>query len=219
MILLWQSTSSPVAPLLKGQRRHCSRHAAIFWRPCAYYSTRTLVTRCCRLQFLTVMNITYISVLLRQQFMAAKISGNVLKQGKKTHSVLHQRSSQLQKYGCANVSSNISRPDIRRYAAVLADTQGWQFETCKLHKNWECAWSTQENFRILLCDCYMYNYWREKNRYGLVWAVRINPPELPVNDEARNEAHIVLSWCKQSKSQPEYSQNPEQVQRDRPGTN
>jgi len=31
---------------------------------------------------------------------------------------------------------------------------------------------------------------REKNRYGLVWAVGINPPELPVNDEARNDAHI-----------------------------
>jgi len=30
-----------------------------------------------------------------------------------------------------------------------------------------------------------------KNRYGLVCAVMINPLELPINDEARNEAHIV----------------------------
>ena len=29
-----------------------------------------------------------------------------------------------------------------------------------------------------------------KNRYSLVWAIMINPPELPVDDEARNEAHI-----------------------------
>jgi len=26
--------------------------------------------------------------------------------------------------------------------------------------------------------------------YGLVWAVMINSPELPINDEARNEAHV-----------------------------
>jgi len=29
-----------------------------------------------------------------------------------------------------------------------------------------------------------------QNRYGLVCAVMINPPELKINDEARNEAHI-----------------------------
>jgi len=40
----------------------------------------------------------------------------------------------------------------RRYAAGMADTQGWQFPHYtrivhkKLHKNWDCAWSTQENF-------------------------------------------------------------------------
>jgi len=31
---------------------------------------------------------------------------------------------------------------------------------------------------------------RRKNRYGLVWAIIISPPELPINDEARNEAFI-----------------------------
>jgi len=29
-----------------------------------------------------------------------------------------------------------------------------------------------------------------QKRYGLVWAVMINLPELPINDEARNDAHI-----------------------------
>jgi len=29
-----------------------------------------------------------------------------------------------------------------------------------------------------------------KNRYGLVCAIMINPPELPIDDEAGNEAHI-----------------------------
>jgi len=27
----------------------------------------------------------------------------------------------------------------KRYATWMEDTQGWQFETCKLHKKWECA--------------------------------------------------------------------------------
>jgi len=31
---------------------------------------------------------------------------------------------------------------------------------------------------------------RGKNRYGLVWAVMINPSELPIDDETRNEAYI-----------------------------
>ena len=40
-------------------------HASILRRPCAYYSTRTLFTRY-RLQCVNVMNINYISDLLRQ---------------------------------------------------------------------------------------------------------------------------------------------------------
>jgi len=60
--------------------------------PVHIISTRTLFTRCCRLQFVTVMNINYISGVLRQQFITAK---NALKQGIRTHPVLLQRSSQL----------------------------------------------------------------------------------------------------------------------------
>jgi len=36
------------------------------------WHTRTLFTRCCRLQFVTAMNINYISGILRQQFITAK---------------------------------------------------------------------------------------------------------------------------------------------------
>jgi len=57
--LWWKGTSAPVAPVLEGQRRKCPRHASILRRPCVYYSTRTLFTRCCRLQCVTVMNINY----------------------------------------------------------------------------------------------------------------------------------------------------------------
>jgi len=40
--------------------------------------------------------------------MTAKISGNALKQGSVTHSVLRQRSSQLQKYEAARMSRHIA---------------------------------------------------------------------------------------------------------------
>ena len=63
----------PVAPLLKGQRDECLRHASIFRRPCAF-------TRC-RLQFATVMNINYQRYPQTEPFITAKISGNALKQG------------------------------------------------------------------------------------------------------------------------------------------
>jgi len=35
----------------------------------------------------------------------------------------------------------------------------------------------------------MHNYLVERTANGLVWATMINSPELPVNDEARNEAY------------------------------
>jgi len=32
------------------------------------------------------------------------------------------------------------------------------------------------------------------NRYGIVWTIVTNPPELPIDDEARKEAHTA-STC------------------------
>ena len=49
---------------------HLPASLCTFRRPCAHYSTRILLTRCCRLQFVTVMNI--ISGIIRQQFITAK---------------------------------------------------------------------------------------------------------------------------------------------------
>jgi len=57
MILLWKDDFVTASPLLEGQRRQCFRHASILRHPCAYYSKRTLFTRCCTLQCVTVMNI------------------------------------------------------------------------------------------------------------------------------------------------------------------
>jgi len=49
-------------------------------------------------------------------------------------------------------------------------------QRCKLEGH------TQENFIVWLL--YVQLLW-EQNRYGLVWAIMINPPELPIGDEAR----------------------------------
>jgi len=51
----------------------------------------------------------------------------------------------------------------------------------------ENAHKVSKNMFVLLCGCYMYNYWGDRTDTG---AVMINPPELPINDDARNEAHI-----------------------------
>jgi len=56
-----------------------------------------LFTRCCKLQFVTVMNINYQRYPKTEQFITPKISDNALKQGSRTHSVLRHGSSQLQK--------------------------------------------------------------------------------------------------------------------------
>ena len=34
-----------------------------------------------------------------------------------------------------------------------------------------------------------------KNRYGLAWAIMINPPELPINDEARTKNILQEEVC------------------------
>jgi len=42
---------------------------------------------------------------------------------------------------------------------------------------------------VFLCGC-LCTTTGEQNKYGLLCVVMINPPELPINDEARNEARI-----------------------------
>jgi len=54
------------------------------------------------------MNISYQQYPKTEPFITAKMSGNALKQGSRTHSVLRQRSSQLQKYKVARSSRRIA---------------------------------------------------------------------------------------------------------------
>ena len=60
------------------------------------------------LKCVTEMKINYQRPPKTEQFMTAKISGNALKQGSRTHSVLRQRSSQLQKYKAARMSRRVA---------------------------------------------------------------------------------------------------------------
>ena len=90
------------------------------------------------LQSVTVMNTSALQVTRpeqntalnakTEQFTTAKCS-NALKQWSKTHLMLRQGSSQLQKHQGARMSRRTA-VDQRRHAAGMAETQGWQFETC-----------------------------------------------------------------------------------------
>jgi len=80
-----------------------------------------------------------------------------------------QRSSQLQKYKAANLKT-----------------------TQKLRMRIKCA----RNFLFFIVWLLYVQLLRGKNRYGLVWAVMINPPELPINDYARNDANITSTGVK-----------------------
>ena len=67
---------------------------------------------------------------------------------------------------------------------------GWRIpgvnnlKLAELQKNWECenVQSAQENFSIFIMWLWYVQLLGEQNRYELVWAVMIDPPELPIRD-------------------------------------
>jgi len=101
--LWWKGTSAPVAPLLKGQRRKCPRHGSILGVPVPIILHALSLLVVVGYKCVTVMNINYQRSPKTEQFTTAKVSGNALKHGSRTHSVLRQRSSQLQKYKAARI--------------------------------------------------------------------------------------------------------------------
>ena len=98
-------------------------------------SSRTLLTRYCSLQCVIVIHINYSTLHVRRQgqntalnadterFITAKISGNALKQGSRTHSVLRQSSSQLQKYKAAHSTSAVKHT--QRYDGAVHKLKKW----------------------------------------------------------------------------------------------
>jgi len=54
----------------------------------------------------------------------------------------------------------------------------------------EYAHTYARNFSFFIMWLLYVQLLSRKNRYGLVRSIMINPPELPIDDEARNEAHI-----------------------------
>jgi len=65
--------------------------------------------------------------------------------------------------------------------------------------------ASQENFRFYYLAVICINTGGQ-NRYGLVSAFMINPPELPINDQARNDAHIAV-WRTKNKPSTMLSSN------------
>ena len=93
--------------------------------------------------------------------------------------MLRQRSSHLQNCKSARMSRRIA-VEQKRYAAGMADTEGWQFETC---------WTTQElrmriAFSTVHKKTFIFYYvtvslyeqlLRRQNRYGEpLWSIRLN---------------------------------------------
>jgi len=70
----------------------------------------------------------------------------------------------------------------------MADTQGWQFKICEVCNNWECASSRKFSFYYLAVICT--NTGRTEQIQACVCAVMINPPELPINDEAHTASSL-----------------------------
>ena len=83
----------PRCPSFERVEGKCLRHASNLPRPRTCYFTHIPFTRCCRLQCVTAMNMNCQRSPKTEQFVTAKISGNALKRGSITHSVLRQRSS------------------------------------------------------------------------------------------------------------------------------
>jgi len=80
-----------------------------------------------------------------QQFITAEVSGFALKQRSKAHVTASEQFTSA-KWGCAKASSNKSSRALKAC--------GWarfaRSNLAKLHKNWDCVWSTQENFRFFV---------------------------------------------------------------------
>ena len=73
----------------------------------------------------------------------------------------------------------------------MVGTQGWQLETCHCIRIENAHIVRKKNFIFYYAtvSLYVVQLLGGQNRYVFVWAVMINPPKLPINDEARNDAH------------------------------
>jgi len=148
----------------------------------------TLFTRCCRLQCVTEMNTNYHWSPKTELFTPTKISGNAQKQGVEDTQWCVRTVHNCKIQGCANVSSNSNQSE-----GMQAGDDGHPGLTVWSLLNY----ARIENTHKLRKKTFVFIMWLlyvqllvGQNRYGLVWAVMINPPELPIIDEARNDTHI-----------------------------
>jgi len=131
-----------------------------------------------------------------EHFKTAKISGKALKQRIRTHSVLRRCSSQLQKYKAARMSRRIAvGQKVCRW-----DGRHSELTICNLQTTRELRMRIKYA-RKLSCLYYVAvirTTTRGKNRHEPMWAIMINLPELPINDEGRKEAHIASTGARRN---------------------
>jgi len=125
---------------------------------------------------------------MTEQFISAEISGCALKQQNKTHSVLWQSSSQLQKYQTVWMSLSSTGSEAEKLCGHGQNSTHsglllTRSKLDKLHKNSECAWSTPENFNFYYVAV-KYTTTGGQNRCGLLWSIMLHPGKLLINDEA-----------------------------------
>jgi len=132
--------------------------------PCAYYSIRTLFTRCF---ILCNCNERKLSAVSKTAVHSCKIiRQRVETEEWNTLSATSVQFTTAKTPGCANISSN------SRWAEKVCGWHGGHpgltvWNLLKLHKNCGCAWSTQAYFQFFyVAVIYTVQLLRGKNRYG-----------------------------------------------------
>jgi len=62
----------------------------------------------------------------------------------------------------------------------MAETQGWQFKTCKIYTRIESAYKVRKKIFVFYYVAVICTITKEKEEIRVVWAIMIDPPELPI---------------------------------------
>jgi len=107
--------------------------------------------------------------------------------------------------GCANVSTNNRLAE--KVCGWDSGQPGLSVRNLLLHKNWDCAWSTQKQFSLFIMWVLYYNYWGDRIYTGLCEPLWTNRP--------RNDAHIASVGVWLHKRTPGFSHQKTKRGRDR----
>jgi len=75
-------------------------------------------------------------------------------------------------------------------SATLEDTQGWQFETWQTTQELGMRMKYARKPLFFIMWLLYVQLLTGQNGHGLVWAILIHPPGLPIYYDAQNDVHI-----------------------------